>query len=336
MNTINRLTHVLTHPHDLISALMKRSFIYKHLNDEYALRLMYRHMTGQKLNLTHPRSFNEKMQWLKLYDRRPVYTIMADKYSAKEWAKERIGEQYIVPTYGAWDNVDDIDWSNLPQQVVLKTNHGYGGVTGIVICKDLASLDKDEAKSRLKKSLRRNYFYVGREWPYKNIIPLVLAEKFLGDNLQDYRVYCFNGVPKLIYSYTNVSSSDGSKPELSYCDIYDTDWQPMPFHQRTLPKGDVPSPKHLSEMIDIAAKLSKDVPFLRVDFYDGERLFLGELTFYPGGVCLRTILTNGTTYLAHGSRYLQNIYGKSDNRYLSGLLHSSCDIAAHESRLAAA
>lgn len=262
---------------------MKRSFIYKHISDESALKLRYRFLMGENLNLENPTSFNEKMQWLKLHDRRPIYTTMADKYEAKKYAAPIIGEKYIVPTYGVWENANEIDWSSLPQQVVLKCNHGYGGLTGMVICKDLDKLDKKDAIRRLNKALKRNYFYTGREWPYKNIKPLVMAEKYLGENLQDFRVYCFNGEPKIIYSYQNVAQADGTKPHLSSCDIFDCDWNPMPFHQRTMPCGNVARPQHLKEMIDISAKLSKDVPFLRVDFYEGEQLYLGELTFYPGG-----------------------------------------------------
>lgn len=274
---------MLTSPHDLLSALLKRSYIYKHMSDERAIRLMYWNETGEHVNLEHPTSFNDKMQWLKLHDRRPIYTTMADKYKAKEFAASIIGEQYIVPTYGAWEKAENIEWEKLPKQFVLKCNHGYGGLTGIVICKDIEHLDKQDAVRRLNKALKRNYFYAGREWPYKNIKPLVMAEKYLGENLQDFRVYCFNGEPKIIYSYQNVAQEDGTKPHLSSCDIYDCDWNPMPFHQRTLPCGNVARPKHLKEMIEIASKLSKDVPFLRVDFYEGERLYLGELTFYPGG-----------------------------------------------------
>lgn len=283
MTLKERLIRVLKSPHALGSAIIKRSIIYKHMRDDYALRFMYWYATGEHLNLKNPLSFNEKMQWLKLYDRRPIYTTMADKYAAKQYAASIIDEKYIVPTYGVWNDARDIDWETLPKEVVLKCNHGYGGITGIVICKDLSRLNKAEATRCLNKALKRNYFYTGREWPYKNIKPLVLAEKFLGENLQDYRVYCFNGEPKLIYSYTNVAQEDGSKPHVSACDIFDCDWNPMPFHQKTLPCGNVARPPHLQEMLEISTKLSKNIPFVRVDFYEGEQLYLGELTFYPGG-----------------------------------------------------
>lgn len=283
MTIKKRLINVLTTPHALGNAWMKRSFIYKHMSDERAIRLRYRYFTGESLNLENPTSFNEKMQWLKLHDRRPIYTTMADKYEAKRFASPIIGEQYIVPNYGVWEDANDINWDSLPKQVVIKCNHGYGGLTGMVICKDISKLDRHDAIKRLNAALKRNYFYTGREWPYKNIKPLILAEKYLGENLMDFRVYCFNGEPKLIYAYQNVAQEDGTKPELSSCDIFDCDWKPMPFHQKSMPCGNVARPPHLKEMLEISKKLSKDVPFLRVDFYEGEQLYLGELTFYPGG-----------------------------------------------------
>lgn len=283
MTLFERIINVLTSPHALGNALMKRSLIYKYMDDELALRIRYKYMMGESLNLDNPTSFNEKMQWLKLHDHRPVYTQMADKYAAKLFAAPIVGEQYIVPNYGVWTNAKDIEWNKLPAQVVLKCNHGYGGLTGMVICKDINKIDKNDAVKRLNKALKRNYFYTGREWPYKNIKPLILAEKYLGENLMDFRVYCFNGEPKLIYAYQNVAQADGTKPHLSSCDIFDCDWNPMPFHQKTMPCGNVARPIHLKEMLEIATKLSKDVPFLRVDFYEGDQLFLGELTFYPGG-----------------------------------------------------
>lgn len=283
MNTFKRFLHLFSSSHALGNAIMKRSLVYKLIDDKLALKLRFRYYIGAKLNIDQPLTFNEKMQWLKLYNRCPQYTIMADKYLAKGYASDIIGKKYIVPTYGVWERAEDIDYNHLPAQFVLKTNHGYGGNTGIVICKDKETLDKKDAAIRLTKSLKRNYFYTGREWPYKNIPPRILAEKYLGENLQDFRVYCFNGEPKMIYSYTNVAQSDGSKPELSSCDIFDCEWNPMPFHQKTLPCGNVKKPQHLQEMLDISAKLSNGVPFLRVDFYEGENLYLGELTFFPGG-----------------------------------------------------
>jgi len=283
MKTIERIKYVVTHPKALVSAYLKRSYIYKHMDDELAIRLMYWHLLGKRLNLNPPTTFNERMQWLKLHDHNPKYTTMADKYEAKSYAASIIGEKYIVPNYGVWKRAEEIEWENLPNQFVLKCNHGYGGLTGMVICKDKNILNKDLAIKRLNKALKRNYFYTGREWPYKNIKPLILAEKFLGDNLQDFRVYCFNGEPKLVYSYKNVAQEDGTKPHLSSCDIFDCNWNPMPFHQKTLPCGNVERPQHLQEMLNISKKLSSGIPFLRVDFYEGEQLYLGELTFFPGG-----------------------------------------------------
>lgn len=229
--------------------------------------------------VNHPKTFNEKLQWLKLYNRKSLYTDMVDKYKSKNYVKEKVGEEYVVPTLGVWDTPDDIDFETLPNQFVLKVTHDSGG---IVICQDKKYFDKEKAIKVLKRGLQRNYYKINREWPYKNVSRKVIAEKFLGDNLQDYRVYCFNGVPKLIYSYTNKSEADGSKPEPTYCDIMDTSWNPVEFRQMCKPRGGVPKPQHLLEMLEIATILSQDIPFLRVDFYEGEHLLVGELTFFPG------------------------------------------------------
>lgn len=279
----NNFMAYLKSPFSLFKTYARHSYLMRCISDEWAIRLWYYLNMQKRVNLKNPQTYNDKMQWLKLHDRKSIYTIMADKYEAKKWAAGLIGEEYIVPNYGVWNNANDIDWDSLPNQVVVKTNHGFGGITGMVICNDKSKLNKEEAVKRLNKSLHRNYFYTGaREWPYKNIPPRVLAEKYLGDNLQDFRVYCFNGEPKMVYSYGCQSQQDGSKPHINSCDIFDCDWNPMPFHQKTLPCGNVSKPNHLKEMIEIARKLSKDTPFLRVDFYEGEHLYLGELTFYPG------------------------------------------------------
>lgn len=250
------------------------------LPDKQYVQLQYLSNHHRLPNLKNPQTLNEKVMWLKLYDHKPVYTTMVDKYAAKAYISERVGSEYIVPTLGVWNNVEDINFESLPQQFVLKWNHDSGGV---VICKDKSAFDIESAKIRLDKRKNNNGFWYGREWPYKNVPHKILAEAYLGENLQDYRIYCYNSEPKYIYSYTNESFADGSKPEPAYCDIYDCDWKPMAFRQKSPPRGNVERPSGLNVMLDIARKLSVDSPFLRVDFYQiGEQVYVGELTFFPG------------------------------------------------------
>lgn len=232
------------------------------------------------LNLDDPHSFSEKMVWQKLYDRNPQYTMLADKFKVKQYVEKVCGKQYVVPSYGMWKRFEDIDFNLLPDSFVLKCNHASGG---IAICKNKASFDKDLAGRRLTDCLKSNFYYDYREWVYKDIKPCIIAEEFIGDDLQDYRVYCFNGEPKLVYTYTNKSNLIGSKPEPEYCDIFDIDWNPLPFRQNSPAKGNIPRPQHLEEMLNCSRKLSKGIPFVRVDFYDTDRVLFSECTFYPGG-----------------------------------------------------
>lgn len=249
-------------------------------SDRKFIELKWKQEFGHALNLSNPQTFNEKLQWLKLFDRKPIYTKMVDKYEAREYILSKVGEAYIVPLLGVWDRPDQIQLKDLPQKFVLKCTHDSGGV---IVCKDKSMMDEEDILSRLNRYYSKNYYVTNREWPYKNVTKRVIAEEYLGDNLQDFRLYCFNGEVKLIYSYTNKSAADGSKPEPSYCDIFDKDWTPLPFHQHYLPSGYVEKPKELGTMIELAEKLSGGTHFLRVDFFDiGGKIYVGELTFFPG------------------------------------------------------
>ena len=182
----------------------------------YIKRKYYRRM-GKKLNLAHPTTYSEKIQWLKLDDRRPEYTTMVDKNLAKDYVAKIIGEEYIIPTLGVWDRFDDIDFGKLPNQFVLKCNHDSGGV---VICKDKRTLNHKSAREKIEKSLGCNYFLHGREWPYKNVKPRIIAEKFLEDrianDLIDYKFYCFYGVAKAMY----IAQGRPNNTRFDYYDIY--------------------------------------------------------------------------------------------------------------------
>ena len=180
------------------------------LPDKVFLKLMFRARMGSKLDLKHPRTFNEKLQWLKLYDRRTEYTNMVDKYEAKKYVAQKIGEQYIVPTLGVWESFDDIDFEKLPEQFVLKCTHDSGG---LVICRNKRNLDIDAARIKIQKSLKFDYYRHGREWPYKEVKPRVIAEKFMKDSeteegLTDYKFFCFDGEPKAMFIATDRAKQD--------------------------------------------------------------------------------------------------------------------------------
>ncbi len=254
----------------------------REMSDEEFLKRKFKENVGYELNLDNPQTFNEKLQWLKLHDRKPLYTIMADKYRAREYIRERVGETYVVPLYGVWNSPDDVDFNCLPEQFVIKCNHDCGGLS---ICRKKEHFDIDAAKKKLAKSLSTNYYSVGREWQYKNIKPVILAEKLLensdGSPLVEYDFFCFNGVPRII----SCAWGDRDKGEPHYNDFYDADFNRIPL-SCIYPASSVVfnKPDAFEEMKSIAEKLCGDRAFLRVDIYvcDGKP-FVGELTFHHWG-----------------------------------------------------
>lgn len=256
--------------------------LYNSMDDETYLKKLYKLRMGKELNLDNPQTFNEKLQWLKLHDRKPEYTKMVDKYEAKEYIASKIGDEYIVPTLGVWNHFDEIDFEALPNSFVLKCTHDSGG---LVICKNKTDLNKKEAKRKIEKSLSSNYYYSGREWPYKNVIPRIIAEPLLKDDtvkdieeqecLTDYKLFCFNGIPKIMY----VSKDKAQNPTT---DFFDMEYNHLPLRMKD-PNSDYwpEKPEKMDEMIRIASILSAGIPHLRVDFYCADhKLYVGELTFY--------------------------------------------------------
>ena len=251
---------------------------FNFLPDRLYLQLMFRANMDQKLDLKNPKTFNQKLQWLKLYDRKPHYTDMVDKYEAKRYVAERIGEQYIIPTFGVWDKFEDIDFDALPDQFVLKCTHDCGG---LVICKDKSKLDIEAAREKINRCLKRNYYRHGREWPYKNVKPRILAEQYMEDTktaeLRDYKFFCFDGEVKALFIATERQKAG---EEVKF-DFFDADFNHLDFRQGHPNAIDCPEkPTKFDEMKVLAGKLSKGVPQIRVDFYevDGE-IYFGELTF---------------------------------------------------------
>ena len=250
---------------------------YKNLSDEKLLKKLFKARMGKELDLENPKTFNEKTQWLKLYDRRPEYTQMVDKYEAKKYVSDRIGEEYIIPLLGVWDKFDEIDFDKLPKQFVLKCTHDSGG---LVIVRDKDKLDKKAAKAKIEKCLKKNYYYYCREWPYKNVKPRIIAEAYMEDaetkELRDYKFFCFNGVAKALF----VATERQNKNEETKFDFFDMEYNHLPI-KNGHPNAAVPpkKPKTFDEMKTLAEKLSVGVPSLRVDFYEvNGKCYFGELT----------------------------------------------------------
>ena len=265
-----------------VTTVIKKSPIMKVLPDKIFLKIAYRLKFGKKLDLDNPKTFNEKIQWLKLNDRKDIYTTMVDKYEAKKYVANLIGEKYIIPTLGVWNKFDDIDFDKLPNQFVLKCTHDSGG---LVICKDKSKLDIESAKRKINKCLKRNYYIHGREWPYKNVKPRIIAEKYINNesdinrDLPDYKLMCFNGRVRCTFVCTDRFAKNGLE-----ITIFDENWNELPF-RRSCPKSDRPihKPYNYDKMVEFSELLSKDLKFIRVDFYEvNNDLYFGELTFYPG------------------------------------------------------
>lgn len=243
--------------------------------DSVYTRLVFHGEMGYKPDLKNPRTFNEKLQWLKLYDHHPEYTDLVDKLKAKKIVGEKIGLQYIVPIYGEWDRADDIPFEELPDQYVLKCNHDQGSV---IVVSDQKLLDKEKTVRVLNKKLKRNIYYGTREYPYKDVAPRVFAEKYLGKVMTDYKFYCFNGEPGFLYCSKGMLRSN-----VGAVDFYDLDWNLMPFYRTDYDRlGKIPRPEHLDEMIEISRTLSKGVPFVRIDLFEvGGQVYFSEFTLCP-------------------------------------------------------
>lgn len=276
---MSMIKRILKDPRLILTFILSR---YCHwMNDELYLRLLYFLRVGKILHLNPPRTFNEKLQWLKLYDRHSEYTKMVDKAAAKEYVAGIIGKEYIIPTLGVWDEFEDIDFDALPNQFVLKCTHDSGG---LIVCNNKEKLDIEKAKKKINKSLRKNYFHGTREYPYKNVKPHVLVEKYMEDEneeLQDYKLMCFNGKVKCSFVCSERFSSDGLKVT-----FFDRNWVKMPFY-RKYPNSKVTifKPHSYDKMVELAEKIAQKIanPFIRIDFYNiKEQIYFGEITFYPG------------------------------------------------------
>lgn len=257
-------------------------FHFRHWQGDRAyITQIFEDRFGRKPNLDTPLDFNEKNNWRKLYDRREIYTKMVDKYRVKELIARRAGAEHTFPLYGVWDDPGDIDFSKLPDQFVLKVNHAGG----VIVCRDKGSFDKEGAIKELREALKADYFYGSREWPYKNVRRKVICEAYMGENLTDYKNYCFNGKLQYTFVWENESRSDGRKPAAYFCGAYDRQWQKSgieidyPTHDKLVEK-----PNCYEELMEVAEKMSEGIPFVRVDCYIiNNRVYVGEMTFFPWG-----------------------------------------------------
>lgn len=253
-------------------------------NDRLYLRVLYRILTGEKLNFASPETFCQKIQWLKLYNKSNECTQMVDKYGVRAYIREKIGEEYLIPCYGVYNSFDDIDFSELPDTFVMKTTHDSGGV---VICKDKSLLNYDEARKKLERSLKRNYFWVGREYPYKNVQPRIVIEKLMsnedGSDITDYKFFCFNGEPQILFYASERFNAFNEPAKFDYYDMYMNHLDMSSVGHKNAENLLSPFPE-FSKMKDIARTLSTGFPHLRVDLYlINGRIYFGELTFHHDG-----------------------------------------------------
>ena len=249
--------------------------------DSLYLKVLYRVIMGRKLNLKNPKEYNEKLQWLKLNDRKPEYSTMVDKYEVRGYIEDLLGDKYLIPCLGIYDSVDDIDIDALPDRFVLKCTHDSGSVE---ICKDKSSFDIEGAKHRLSQAMKRNYYATYREWPYKSVKPRIIAEGYLegdGGDLKDYKVMCFNGEAKIIEVHEN-RFVEGKVHTQTF---YDREWNIVPLTQIETVTVDRPGerPRQLDEILRLSELIAKNMYHARIDWYiEGDKIYFGEITFFDG------------------------------------------------------
>lgn len=273
---IKKIIKAIKNPYKILLKLDEKRIIT--LKDEKFL--IYRGLNkGFKMNLQNPKTFNEKLQWLKLHDRNPLYSKLVDKYEVKEYISDILGEEYIIPTIGIYNSFDEINFDEIPNQFVIKCTHDSSSV---MICKDKKSFDFLECRKRINAALHKNYYYGGREWPYKNVKPRILIEKYMVDDkfqeLRDYKFFCFHGKVRYFKIDFNRFTNHGAN-------YYDENKKIVSIGEVICPPDfdkEIIFPKSLDKMIELSEKISSKIPFVRVDFYDvNGKIYFGEITFYP-------------------------------------------------------
>lgn len=276
---MNKIISYIVEPKKIILYLMNKNYL-SFIPDKTFLKMKYKLMMGTKLDLENPKTFNEKLQWLKLHDRNPEYTKMVDKYEAKEYVANIIGKEYIIPTLGVWDKFDDIDFDALPNEFVLKPTHTSGNV---FICKDKSKIDYKKLKKQVNKWLKRDYYRIHREWPYKNVKPRIIAEKYMENkdhtNIKDYKFYCFNGQADYVMICTG---RETGHPKFYF---YNKEWNFM----RNMSNDGIKlegkleeKPIGIEKMFEIAEKLSQGIKFVRMDLYNvNEKIYFRRIYVFP-------------------------------------------------------
>lgn len=284
---IQKIISYFFHPSNFIIFFASRNILK--ISDETYLKILYKNRMQKELNLENPQTFNEKLQWLKLHDRKEKYSIMVDKYEVKKYVSKLIGDEYIIPTLGVYNNFDEINFDELPKQFVLKCTHDSGGN---IVCRDKEKLDFLKFKRKINNYLKKNFYYLGREWPYKNVKKRIIVEKYMFDEKQkegliDYKFYCFNGEPKFLYISKGLENHETAK--ISFLNI---DYTLAPFqredfsHFKELPQ----KPKKYDKMLEIVKILSKNIAFVRVDLYEiNDKIYFSEFTFTPCGGLMKFI-----------------------------------------------
>ena len=274
---MNKIIKAIKNPKRVLLHIID-SRMGKVIPDSIFLKIKYRLSIGKKLDLRKPQTYNEKIQWLKLHDRRDIYTAMVDKYEVKKYVEKIIGKEYIIPTIGVYDNWEQINFEELPNQFVIKCTHDSGG---LVICKDKNNFDYKKAKNKINRCLKRNYYYSGREWPYKNVKPRVIIEEYMEDKadneLRDYKIFCFNGTPQIMFI---ASERQNEKVETCF-DFFDMDFNHLDIingHPNS--KSVLHKPYNFELMKKLSEKLSINIPHVRIDFYEvNKKVYFGEITF---------------------------------------------------------
>lgn len=281
----------------------------KFVPDKIYLSVFYRKKMGRKIDFKNPILFNEKLQYLKIYDRNPLYTILSDKYEVKKYLAPIIGNQYLIPTIGVWDRFEDIDFEQLPSKFVLKCNHDSGSV---IICKDKSKFDFEAAKRKINTALKKNYYYPCREWSYKNIKPKIIAEKYMVDSseaseITDYKFYCFNGKVDCVMVCLERKSGN------TKFYFFDKQWNLKRINERGMKAPDgftIEKPFCMDEMFELAEKITKNIPFVRLDLYQCDNhIYFGEYTFYPASGFDKNYLYETELYFGQLIN-LDNVYSK--------------------------
>lgn len=277
---LDKIKNALANPKKIVTYLSSKG-VFNFIPDEQYVSIMYKVRMGKKLNLKKPVTLNEKLQWLKINNRKPEYTMMVDKYLVREYISEKLGKEYLIPLIGVWDSPEEINFNELPDKFVLKCNHNSG--VGMCICTDKSKLDTKKVKKELKRGIKQDYYKTNREWVYKNVSRKIIAETFMEDEkekeLRDYKFFCFNGYVDCVMLCMDRKSGD------TKFYFFDESWNLLRINKRgqAAPEGfTVEKPEGMDEMFKMASKLSQGLPFARIDlYYCNGKIYFGEITFFP-------------------------------------------------------